>query len=76
MSEKGERSGTRSRTPNSQVRELIEAAREVVLAHRRRDLDTASDEDVSDAIADLERRLPRQTPREARQTSAPSASMR
>jgi hypothetical protein len=73
MPEKSERSGTISRTPSSEVRELIEAAREVVRAHRRRDLDTASDEDVSDAIADLERSLLRQTPREA-QIAAPSDS--
>lgn len=74
MPEKSERPGTRSRTPSSEMRELIEAAREVVRAHRKRDLDTASDEDVSDAIADLERCLPRGTSRKARQSAAPAAS--
>lgn len=73
MPERSERRGTVSRMPNSAVRELIEAAREVVRAHRRRDLDRASDEDVSDAIADLERCLPRQT---TSQIAAPPASRR
>jgi|KBSMisStaDraftv2_1062788.scaffolds.fasta_scaffold53820_2 hypothetical protein len=39
---------------------LIEAARAVVTAHTLRDDDMGSDEDVSDAIANLERLLPRQ----------------
>jgi hypothetical protein len=72
MPEKSERRGTESRIPSSAVRELIEAAREVVRAHKRRDLDRASDEDVSDAIADLERCLPPQTTREAPQIAAPA----
>jgi hypothetical protein len=76
MPEKGETRGTGSPMPSSAVRELIEAAREVVRAHRRRDLDRASDEDVSDAIADLERCLPRQRTRDVPQATAPAASRR
>jgi hypothetical protein len=39
---------------------LIKAARAVVTAHTLRDDDMGSDDDVSDAIANLERVLPRQ----------------
>jgi hypothetical protein len=39
---------------------LIEAARAVVTAHILRDDDMGSDDDVSDAIANLGRLLPRQ----------------
>lgn len=74
MPQKSKRRGTRSSTPKSEVQELIEAAREVVRAHRRRDLDRASDEDVSDAIADLERCLPRQTNRDVPPIAARAAS--
>jgi hypothetical protein len=43
----------------SQFEGLIGAARDVVKAHALRDDDRASDEDVSDAIAVLQRCLPR-----------------
>jgi hypothetical protein len=51
---------TKSHSSSSGLEGLIEAARVVVRAHALRDDDKASDDDVSDAIADLERCLPRQ----------------
>jgi len=56
---------TKSRPSTFEREGLIGAARAVVRAHALRDEDRASDEDVSDAIADLESCLPRwqkQTP--------------
>jgi hypothetical protein len=50
----------KSRLSTSELEGLIEAARDVVRAHALRDDDKASDDDISDAIADLERCLPRQ----------------
>jgi hypothetical protein len=53
----------RSRISTSECEGLIGAARAVVRAHALRDNDRASDEDVSDAIADLESCLPRRQKR-------------
>lgn len=54
----------------SELENLTEAARAVVTAHSLRDDDKASDEDVSDAIANLKRCLPRHR-REARAAHTP-----
>jgi hypothetical protein len=51
---------TKPRSSTSEFEGLIGAARAVVRAHALRDDDKASDEDVSDAIAELEGYLPRQ----------------
>jgi hypothetical protein len=59
MSENANRR-TRSSLSTSGLDGLIEAARAVVTAHTLRDDDMGSDDDVSDAIANLGRLLPRQ----------------
>ena len=51
---------TKSRPSTSEFEGLVKAARAVVRTHALRDDDKASDEDVSDAIAELEGCLPRQ----------------
>jgi hypothetical protein len=50
---------TKSRPSAFEREGLLGAARAVVRVHALRDEDRASDEDVSDAIADLESCLPR-----------------
>jgi len=54
---------TRSRESKSGFEGLVEAARAVVRASALRDEDKASDEAVSDAIAELEGCLPRSAKR-------------
>jgi hypothetical protein len=49
---------TKLRSSTSEFEGLIEAARIVVRTHALRDEDKASDEDLSDAIAELEGCLP------------------
>ena len=56
--------------PTSELESLAQAACAVVTAHSLRDDDRGSDEDLSDAIANLKRCLPRQR-RERRSDSSP-----
>jgi hypothetical protein len=60
MLEKIANKKTKSPSSTSGFEGLIGAARAVVRAHALRDNGKASDEDVSDAIAELEGCLPRQ----------------
>lgn len=62
--------GARSRSSPSESEGLIGAARSVVRAHALRDDGRASDEDVSDAIADLESCLPRRQKHRTAHSSA------
>jgi len=57
---KSARQTINSNQSTSGLNGLIDAARSVVTAHALRDDDKASDENVSDAIANLQRCLPKQ----------------